>query len=313
MACAGRKYKIKGVALKIGSVYGDDSVPTAAANSIAAENATIQPLVADVVEQNIERPGGGNNPSQLVGKHILINFDVACSGSGTAGDAPNYGPCLRTCGYAEALDPGVDARYTRITSGEEFGDIYFWMDGALHKALGARGSFTVEFNKKQLPYFKFVFTALYAGPVTDANPTLDLSGFVRPKAVSNAMTFFSFHSIVPAVESFTFNAGQEVVHDDKPGCESVEITDQLPSGQIAIDAPSLASFDPFGIAESGDLDTASVIHGTTDGNIVQVIGDFSEVSTVDYADHSNRLGYTHELRFLPDPAGVDPDVTIVVR
>lgn len=313
MACAGRKFKIKGIALKVGAVYGTDSVPTAIANSIAAENAVLQPLVADVVEQNIDRPGGGNNPTELVGKHIIITFDVAVSGAGTAGDAPNVGPCIRACGYAEALDEGVDVRYTRVNSGEEFADIYFWMDGALHKAIGARGSFTVEFNKKQIPYYKFTYMALYAGPVTDTNPTLDLSGFTRPKAVSNAMTVFSFHSIVPAVESFVYDAGQEVIHDDKPGCESVEIVDQKPAAKIAIDAPSLAAFDPFGIATDGSLDTSSVIHGITAGNIVQITGDYSEISTVDYADHESRLGYAHDLRFLPDPTGVNPDVTIIVK
>jgi len=313
MACAGRKYKIKGIALKLGAVYGTDSVPTAALNAIAAENGIIQPLVADTVEQNIDRPGGGNNPTELVGKNIIISFDVAASGSGTAGNVPNYGPCLRACGQAETINVGTDVRYNRVTSNEEFADIYFWWDGALHKALGARGAFTVEFNKKSLPYFKFTFTALYAGPATDANPTLDLSGFVRPVAVSNAMTAYSFHSIVPAVESFVFNAGQEVIHDDKPGCESVEIVDQKPAATIAIDAPSLAAFDPFGIAVSGATDMSSVIHGVTAGNIVQITGDYSEISTVDYADHDSRLGYSHDLRFLPDPAGVNPDVTIVVK
>jgi len=313
MACAGRKTKIKGIALKIGGVYGVDSIPTAALNAIASENATLQPLVAEVVEQNIDRPGGGNNPTELVGKNIVISFDVAASGSGTAGVAPNYAPCLRACGYAETINVGTDARYNRVTSNEEFADIYFWMDGALHKALGARGAFKAEFNKKQLPYFKFTFTALYAGPVTAANPTLDLSGFVRPVAVSNAMTAFLFHSIVPAVESFAFDAGQEVIHDDKPGCESVEIVDQKPAASIAIDALSLGSYDPFGIAISGALDTSSVIHGVTAGNIVQITGAFSEISTVDYADHNKRLGYSHDLRFLPDPAGVDPDVTIIVK
>lgn len=313
MSCAGRKFKIKGIAAKIGVTYGTDVIPTAATNAIAAENATMSPLEADVVEQNIDRPGGGNNPTELVGKHIMIEFDVAVSGAGAAGDVPGYGPLIRACGYSETINASTDVRYARVTSGEEWVDIYFWWDGALHKALGARGSFSVEFNKKQLPYFKFKFTALYDGPSTDTNPTLDLSGFVRPKAVSNAMTSFSFHSITPAVESFVFNAGQVVEHDDKPGCESVEITDQLPGFNIAIDAPALASFDPFQLAEDGDLDTTSVTHGTTAGNIVQVTGDYSEISTVNYADHSNRLGYTHEGRYLPDPAGANPDVEVIVK
>ena len=313
MACGGRKFKIKGLAAKIEATYGVDSVPTAALNAIETVEASIQPLVAETVEHDIDRPGGGNNPTELVGKHIIINAKVAFAGSGTAGDVPAYDVLLRACGLAVVPNPGTDVRYTRITTGEESATLYFWMDGALHQALGARGKFTIEFNNKQIPYINFEFMALYAGPVTQAAPALTLSGFTRPFAMSNAATVFSFHSITPAVESFNFDAGQQVEHMDKPGCESVDILEQKPAGSIAIDALALAAYDPFGLAIGGDLDTVSVTHGTVAGRITELVSDFAEISTVDYADHASKLGYSHSLRFLPDPAAVGPDYEIIIR
>lgn len=96
-----RFWRKKAILVKIEPVYGTDSVPTGGANAVEVRNLSIVPMKNKTVEQNIEQAFMGNQQEIVVGTEVTVQFDVAITGSGTAGTAPAYGPMNRACGRSE--------------------------------------------------------------------------------------------------------------------------------------------------------------------------------------------------------------------
>lgn len=86
---------------KIEAENGVDPTPTAALNGIEVRNMSLTPLKLKKIEQNIEQAYLGSMRELVVGQEMLLKFDVAIAGSGTAGTAPAYGGLLRCCKRSE--------------------------------------------------------------------------------------------------------------------------------------------------------------------------------------------------------------------
>lgn len=90
----------KVIAAKIETTEGSDVTPTAAANAILCENARVTSQ-QDMVETK-EHTGSLDGAEDIVGgTRMSVTFDVYIKGSGTAGTAPEFGPLLKACGWAE--------------------------------------------------------------------------------------------------------------------------------------------------------------------------------------------------------------------
>lgn len=301
-----RKFRIRALAAAIETTYGTDATPTGSTNAIELVDGAIEPLQGDEIEHAYDRGELGNYLSVLVNKRIVITGRVAFAGAGgVADDVPAWGPLLRACGCSETINATTDVRYAPIDTGIESASLYFWRDGVVHKALGARGSFAVEISANQIPYFNFTFTALYVGPVTEAMPSIDLSGFSKPLAVNNANTTCSVHGITCGLTQLNLDASIAVQPLDVPETNEVIITDRLPAGQMTWHAQDLSTKDWFEAVEDSDTGAVAIVHGTPAGagRIVELNGDTVQLSNLAYADANSILAYQANTRWLPAAAG----------
>ena len=165
------------------SVYGADALPDGS-DAILVTEPTITPMMGDTVERNNARPYFGANQQVHVGTHVQVQFKVEIAGHATEDTAPLWGILLEACAFAETINTGTDIDYdpTSTESSIESLTIYFFRDGQKHALLGAMGTVTLEFTKKQLPYFAFTFTGLWEDPASvlrDPQPlgdVIDASG-----------------------------------------------------------------------------------------------------------------------------------------
>jgi len=301
------------VLAKIETTYGTDSVPTGLANAILVENLSCTPLKQDLVERKGIQTYMGNRQSIEVGAAVEVNFDVEIAGSGTAGTAPGYAPLLRMCGLAETIVAVTSAAYSPISAAFEAGTIYFHADGLLHKALGCRGTVSLKMSAKGIPLYSFKFTGLYS-PVTDvALPSQTLTAFQTPLPCNNTNTTgFAVHGYAAVLSDFTLDLGNQVVHRQVIGSESVLITDHNVTGKITIEAVLVATKDFFAIAKACTLGAFTITHGTTAGNQVMVTGSNVQLMNPSYSESDGVKMLNLDLKFVPGATGND-DITITVK
>lgn len=308
MALFERKSVLTG---KIETTYGTDSVPTGAADAVLVENLSIVPLKQDLVERNSIQPYFGNRQQIESKAAVEISFDVEISGSGAAGTAPGYAPLLRMCATAETIVAVTSAAYNPISEAMESGTLYFYADGVLHKAVGCRGSVSTKITAGQIPIYSFTFTGLY-DPVTDVPLVSASLGAFQTPLVSNSTNTpaLSIHGFASAVlNEFTLELGNQVVHRNLIGSESVIITDRNVTGKVVIEAVKVGAKNFFAAAKNSTLDAFTITHGTVAGNIITFAGLQVQLSNPTYSDQDGIRMLNLDMIFTPTSAGND-EITI---
>ena len=173
----GRPIRKTVILAKLEATYGTDSVPTGAADALLISNQSINPLVASNVDRGTIT-GNLGSFEQLVGtNYVECSFDIDLAGSGTATTAPAWGKLLKACGFAETTQT-ASVDYTPISDISGVAStsltIYYYLDGQLHKLLGARGTFSIEAGVGERPVLRFRFLGRNGGltAATNATPTL---------------------------------------------------------------------------------------------------------------------------------------------
>lgn len=305
-------FRKKVLLAKVETTYATDATP-AATDAIQTKNLSIQPYGGPTVTRDFDRSTLGAQQQINTAPMVSVSFDVEIAGSGTAGDAPAWGACLRACGFLETVDAGVDVTYSPVSTAFKSATLKFHLDGQLHTVLGARGNVSFSISRGQIPVMSFTFTGLYSRPTT-GSITPDYSDFIAPVAVTkvNTPTFDIFSTSVIA-ESFSVDMGNNVVHRNLIGSDQVFITDRNATGQMVIEAPAIGTKNWFTDVEShaGVTDGAvQIIHGTTAGNIVQFDGPKVQLSSIEVADSDGLVVYNMATIWAPD-AG-DDEVSITV-
>lgn len=307
-----RFYRKLAILAKLETTEGTDSVPTGAADAMQARDVRVTPIDGEDVSRALMLPHMGNQGVEFAGTYGRLEFAVEFAPSGTAGDAPAYGPLLRMCGFSETITASTKVDYDPVSDGFESGSIYFNQDGVRHVLLGARGSFTMSMSPKQIPYLRFTFMGML-GTITDqALPTIDLASFKRPIVVSDAMTTFSLLSHSAVLESFTIDMGQRVEARHLIGSETILITDRNVSGSCVVEARNLATKNWFQASLDRDQGALSMVHGTTAGKIVEITGPKVELGRPDQGETQGIVNYTLPLSFVPTDAGND-EIRLTVR
>lgn len=88
---------------EIETTPGTEETPAAADNNVRCRNLQFSPNF-EVDAGDDEHTGSldGGDPT-ILGGSVNMSFDVRLAGSGTAGTAPEWGPCVRASGFAETL------------------------------------------------------------------------------------------------------------------------------------------------------------------------------------------------------------------
>lgn len=287
--------------------YGVDATPTGA-NAILTSNAALTPLNATLVSRNLDKATFGNDQQQHVGVSTQLTFNVELVGSGTLGTAPAWGPLLKACGVKETIVADTSVVYTPDTESTESLTLYFFLDGQLHKMLGARGTAQIQINSLQIPVIQFTFTGLYVDPASMAAPAA-LTGweaFQIPQPVTFDNTQqVSLHGLASVFKSLTLDINNTVTFFENPGERKVEITDRKSQGSIELLAPALSAKNYFSTAKANTMGVLDVAHGTDDTKRVAIHAPLVQLLQPKYGDDQGRATLQANLSFVPTAAGDD--------
>jgi hypothetical protein len=251
------------------TTYGTDPTPTATANAMLFQEVDWSQS-GEIVERPMVLPAMGNDPFSVVASACALSGVVDLAGSGTAGTAPAWAPLLRACGMAQTITAATRVDYTPVSSGHESAVFYHYLDGSLHKGLGARGEFSVELMARQLPKLRVSLTALYSAPAAGTLPTPTLTAFQTPLAVEPVVTgMVAIGANNLPFNSFTYTHGNRLVRQEHPGRSRVLIEQRAPSLEITVEAPDALSPNLFSLI--GTVQNITLQHGQTAGGIIDVI------------------------------------------
>lgn len=287
--------------------YGVDITPVGA-DAIKTSAVKCTPFEAAYIARNLDKPNSGADQELVTGIHAMLEFKVELVGSGTLGTAPAFGKLIKACRWGETVVAVTSVTYKPLRTAIDSLSIYFYMDGQLHKMLGARGTFTIEFDSQGIPYLAFKFWGLYVDPATSAAPAA-LTGwtaFQLPAAIDFANTPVpTLHGFSGVFKGFKFDAGSDVKYFNNPGEQLVQIMRHACTGSINLQAPILSTKNYFNAVKANTLGSFKVEHGTVSATkwFLESVGGRAQILRPRYGDDEGRSMIEADLKFIPDVGG----------
>lgn len=292
------------IAVKKESTYNTDPTP-AGGDCVLVSDLEITPINAQTISRNLVRPYLGASAELVAAKNVVIRCTVEVAGSGAAGTAPQYSALLQACGMSETITPATSVVYAPVSSSFASCTIYFNVDGVLHKATGCRGTVSFSFKVNEFPTMQFEMTGQYVA-VSDTAALTPTYTSVVPLPVSTTNTSsFSFFSYSGCLESVTFDVANTVVDQELVGCKTILITDRKPTGQVVLEAPTIAQKNFFAASLGTSTGALSLTHGSTAGNIVALSVPYADVQSPTYTD-LNGVAFL-QLPYMAIPSGTGND------
>lgn len=144
------------ILFKLETNYNIDAAPVGT-DAILVESPSWANDNLKMVERPAIRSSLGKLKKIYAGGLMTVSFSVEIKGSGVAGTAPELGALLRACSIGETVVGGTSVTYAPVSTGQEFGTLYYFQDGLLRKLTGAVGSpkFSVGAGGKGMLEFTF--------------------------------------------------------------------------------------------------------------------------------------------------------------
>jgi hypothetical protein len=261
------KWKSKIILVKPEAAYGADPLPTGAVNAMLLTDVQIQPMEGEDVSRNLELPYLGAQEEVGTAFRAVLTGSFEMVGSGTAGEAPAWGPMLRACGVAQVVTPGESTEYTPVSDDHESVGIHFYIGPTRHVILGARGTGVMTVNAQGIPVCRATLTGLFVTPADQARPVVDLSAFEAPQIASKANTpEFTIGGIPFVMRSFELNLGCDVQPRLLVGVERILIVDKAELISTTVEAVPMATYNPYQAAQSpAPRQLIRLRHGTIAG------------------------------------------------
>jgi hypothetical protein len=288
-----RKFRKKALVFATEATYGIDAIAAAQpATAVLGREVKITPLAGENTALDYDDGNLGNSAEIATETYVSLEFGVDWAGSGVATTAPAYAPlldaCLRKTTVKESsVEMAIDeAATTSIT-------MYFYLDGALHALVGARGSFKLEAKAKDFPKIMFTFTGLFVPVSAAAMPVTDFNAWKTPFKVGAEYSSCALDGNAIKLISFEYDQGNEVVHQEYVGHEEVIITDYQPSGKLVFEADTLANFDPF--AANTAVLPFNLSHGEATNQVIFATTQL-QLGRAEYGDQDGTLTYEIPVR-----------------
>lgn len=306
------------IAAALEGTYGTDAVPTGAANAVLVSNVTVNPLVAQNVDRDLLRPWLGGS-EQLVGTaYKEISFDVELAGSGTAGTAPAFADLLKACGLDETITASTRVDYVPVSSGFDSVTIYVADAGdALHKLLGARGTFELAMGLAGRPVLRFRFLGLDGGVTAASLSSISYANFQKPLVVTNAnsgdITLGGTYSSGSISGGATYTStglpslvlGNSLVHSPLLGSEEIDITQREVTGNVELDLTAAQDVTFMTNVKANTTQSMGMQHGTTAGNIALVFMPTVQLINPAVVNREGRRLGGYSFRAVPGATGND--------
>lgn len=154
--------------------------------------------------------------------------------------------------------------------------ITYNIDGVQHKLLGCRGTVTLNANLGEIPSLQFTMTGVYTTPTDTAQSTYTLAYANQAVPLvfrDDNVRAFRFFGLSGCLQMVSMDFGNEIVYRERIGCtKRVDLTDAQVSGQVMLEATTMAAFNPFSTAlTDGTYGVLNFVHGTTAGNRVGLV------------------------------------------
>jgi hypothetical protein len=224
----------------------------------------------------VSAPAIGNIPAYNQ-TNVLMTNATPFNLPGGAVITPNVGTSFVIGdAYTIALSP-PEAVYRPISDRNtmEGATIYCVIDNERHKIVGLRGNISASFSNNGNPTFSFQGTGFFAVPDTVADLVPDISRWRDPLVVNSQNTpVAQLNTTVDLVlESFSFNAGNQVALKERVNRRAVRINDRAVTMSALFEAPAIADLSLF--AKAFDRTTAGYMpfsfqHGLTAGDVIAI-------------------------------------------
>lgn len=305
---------------KTEGTYGQSAAPDGT-NALLVSNLEVSPLEIELLDRELITPYLGNSEKVVGQRMVQVNFDVELAGSGTAGTAPQWGPVMKACGFAEALvgaSPGpASVTYTPVSSSFSSVTLDFNADGNKHLVTGCRGTATINLNAGEIPKISFQMMGIYNAVTAASAVTPTFANQADPVVVNSVnTTSVSAFSFSACLESFSLDLGNETPFRQLAGCtQQVLITERAPSGEISIEAPIVGSGagqkDFFAAVSAQTLGAITWQHGQTAGNIITFNAPTCNLDSPSYADSDGVMMLNLPYMPIPSSSGND-EFTLVL-
>ena len=298
---------------KVETTSGTDSTPAAGANAMLVRAFQPEPIVGDQVARDLIRPYKGNSGKQFVGEYRRFRFEIEMAGAGVAGTEPKWGVCLEACGFAKTITAATNVTYDPVSGGEPTLTMYGYLDGIRWIMTGAKGTVTFTLNAKGIPVMAYEFVGDYVAATDTAFPTgVDYSAFQAPLAVSKRNTpTFTFHGLAACTSAFSINWAAALNYRNLINCKGAESPDRTPTGSVTMELPSIATKNWDQIILEGTIGAASLVHGLTAGNIVEIQAPSIQCGPYSLQDDQGIAMITMPFDVNPDEG--NDELSIIVR
>lgn len=299
--------------------YNLDPV-AAAVDTVLAEDVQYR-MTGQRVTPNPAKPGVGPVADHTYGEVAEVTFKVPLAGSGTAGTAPKWGKLMKASGWGEALvaltsvtysllaDPLTDSTSVTLT----------WRDGnrRVHTVTGARGKVDFELSAGQRPMLVFMFRGLHHDVTTAAgvlaHADANFTGWNDAKPVASGTTTFAYAGVSGlGLRELSFQQSDNVKFVDLPEQENVRhLGERVFTGAKKITCPLPSALNLETKWKAGTVDTWSMVHGATAGNIATINGRSQLIDpTYERTDGDDVAGAN--LKLVPSSLTTDNDLALVL-
>lgn len=309
---------------KIESTYGTDATPTGASDALLVSEVSINPLVAQNVSRDLVRGYLGGS-EQLVGTaYVEVSFSIEFVGSGTATTAPAWGKLLKACGMVETLQT-ASVDYTPDSTPTDSLTIFYYLDGQLHKLLGARGTFQLAMGIGERPLLKFRFVGKDGGLTAASNASPTLTAWKTPLVVTDtntadmvfgALTYTAATGIISGGTAYTgkglqFDFGNNVQFQPLVGAESIELNGRECSASVSLDVTAAQAVTWMTELKANITTGIGLTHGTTAGYTTAVHMPVVQRVNPSVDDFNGNILHAYQLRVLPSTG--NDEVRIISR
>jgi hypothetical protein len=285
------------------------------ATLIAVSDLSSDPYAGNRQERSRLREEFGSQPEINTAPYVTLSATMPLSGSGAAGTAPNFGLALRACGLRELIE-ATKVTYAPATNNHETVTVWFVEDGQVQVMPGCKGTAEFDFTAQAFPVMNLSLTGLYQRPVAHtAALAQTLSNFAGEIPVNKQNTpTFTVHGFAGCGQSLKMTLGNEVVHRNMIGCESIKITDRKSTGSVEIEAPDIATKNYFQNLESHATITeqpVTMVHGTAAGNIIEFSAPKVQLSSLSRSEVNGMTHYT--MNMILNPTTGDDEFELIFR
>ena len=311
------------VLFKLETTYGTDSVPVPATDALLLRKFSCKPLDIKYVSNPEVRPYMGGGLDLVGAMFVSGSFEVALSGSGTAGTVPMWGRILRACGFAEAITAVTRVDYTPISTALESACMYYYDDGALKKVLGLRCNITsYKVAYGDVPILGVSFIGLDGGDTAVAPPGETLTAWKAPLPVNQAnsglLTLGCTYSAGALVGGTTFpskgldlSLGGKVSFIELLGGEAVDFTDRDVKGKITMDLTAAQEISNLTVVKAGTTQGIGLMHGTVAGYKLLTFMPNVQLKSPAKGNLSGRRVIDYEINPVPSTGAGNDELRIV--